>query len=70
MKTTLDVQKGQELKFTAEYIDAMLNAYKSQLGPKMKYYTNANKTELIQATFAENEEVKLTEKIIYVYTKQ
>lgn len=36
----------------------------------MKYYTNAYKTEFIQAGFSENEQIKSTVKTIYVYTKQ
>lgn len=70
MKPTLDVQKGYELIITEQTKEVTLNTFKSQLGPKMKYYTNAYKTEFIQAGFSENEQIKSTVKIIYVYTKQ
>lgn len=70
MRPNLDAQKGYELNITADNKDGLLRGFKSQLGPKMKYYTNANKTEFIQAGFAENEQIKATTKIIYVYTKQ
>ena len=47
MKPTLDVQKGYELIITEQTKEVTLNTFKSQLGPKMKYYTNAYKTEFI-----------------------
>lgn len=70
-KPTLDAQKGTNLSITAETKDNYLNVWKKHIeSGKIKYYTNAEKTELIQATIAENEQGKTTLKIIYLYTKQ